>query len=127
MNTPDRKMYKILCPMEKNGRKWWMNMGTAFGNRDASINLYLDAIPVNQTTFHLQLREYTDEELRLSAERRATFNANRGSYHPQSTARHAPANDARGVDAPGTGMALGNAEMEFHPGAEPLVPQSLPF
>lgn len=129
MNTPDRKMYKILCPMERNGRKWWMSMGTAFGNKDSSINLYLDAIPVNQTNFHLQLREYTEEDMRQSAERRAAFNANRGTgYTNHSTTRHAPANDARNSTAPGaTGMPLGGVEIDFHPGAEPLAPQSVPF
>jgi hypothetical protein len=131
MNTPDRKMYKILCPMERNGRKWWMSLGMGFTNRDASINLHLDAVPVGQTNLVLQLREYTEEDMRQSAERRATFSANRGSasgYTNHSTTRHAPANDTRNSTAPGaTGMPLGGVEIDFHPGAEPLAPQSVPF
>lgn len=121
MNTPDRKMYKIVCPMERNGRKWWMNVGTGFTNRDGSVNLYLDAVPVNQSTFHLQLREYTEEEMRQNAERRASFNGNRGSYNNHASTRHAPANDAAKTSP------LATDQIDFHPGSEPQVPQSLPF
>jgi len=124
MNMPDRKMYKILCPMERNGRKWWMSLGMGFTNRDASINLHLDAVPVGQTNLVLQLREYTEEDQRLNAERRASFGTNRGGYNNHSTARHAPSNtDANASPS----VPLGSVEMEFHPGAEPLAPQSVPF
>lgn len=122
MNMPDRKMYKLVCPMERNGRKWWMNVGAGFTNRDGSVNLYLDAIPVNQSTFHLQLREYTEEEMRQNAERRASFNGNRGGYNNHASARHAPANDV-GTDA----KSAPGGEIDFRAGSESQTPQSLPF
>jgi hypothetical protein len=129
MNMPDRKMYKILCPMERNGRKWWMSLGMGFTNRDASINLHLDAVPVGQTNLVLQLREYTEEDQRLNAERRASFTTNRGGYANHSTARHGASNVAasRNLDNETSGMPVGSVELEFHPGAEPLAPQSVPF
>lgn len=48
-----RIVYQIL---EKPGREKavWMRMGTAFVNRDESINIYLDAIPYERK---LQIRE----------------------------------------------------------------------
>jgi hypothetical protein len=65
------KMFKVLCPMEsKSGHKWWMRMGSGFRNKDESINVYLDAIPTH-APFTLQLREFTDEDMKQSAERRA--------------------------------------------------------
>lgn len=53
------KMKKVLCPVEgKNGKTYWMRVGTGFNNRDGSINLYLDAYPANGK---LQIREYDDD------------------------------------------------------------------
>ncbi len=57
-----RKMYKILCPIErKEGKTHWMRVGTAYPNKDDSVNLYLDVLPAN---LKLQLRELTEEDLR---------------------------------------------------------------
>jgi hypothetical protein len=70
---PARKMFKVLCPMEsRTGHKWWMRLGSAFMNKDASINIYLDAMPTKPGST-LQLREMTDEDIRQSNERRAAF------------------------------------------------------
>ena len=56
-----------------------MRCGSAFVNKDNSINVYLDALPlVAQKDGHgvtIQLREYTEEEVRERAEKRATFTA----------------------------------------------------
>jgi hypothetical protein len=56
------RMFKVLCPIEKKdgGGTHWMRVGTAFPNKDQSINLYLDAIPVGHNK--LQLREMDDED-----------------------------------------------------------------
>jgi len=71
---PARKMFKVLCPMEsKSGHKWWMRMGSAFTNKDNSINLYLDAYPTKPGAT-LQLRELTEEDMRIANDRRAAFN-----------------------------------------------------
>ena len=85
-----KKMYKVLCPMEgHNGQKWWAKCGAAFTNKDESINLHLDMLPL-RPGFTLQLREYTEEDMRQSAERRA-----RAPSHV--TGRHA---DPTGGDFP---------------------------
>jgi hypothetical protein len=54
-------MFKVISPIEKKGGgKFWMRLGSAFVNRDDSINVYLDAVPKN---LEFQLRELTEEEL----------------------------------------------------------------
>lgn len=51
---------RVLCPVSsKDGKTFWLRMGAGFRNRDKSINIYLDGLPVNGK---LQLREW-DEPL----------------------------------------------------------------
>ena len=58
-----KRMYKVLCPIErKDGGTYWMRVGNAFSNKDDSLNVYLDAMPVKFTC--LQLREFDEEDLR---------------------------------------------------------------
>jgi hypothetical protein len=55
-------MFKVISAIEKkDGGKYWMRLGSAFTNKDDSINIYLDALPKN---FTLQLRELDEEDLR---------------------------------------------------------------
>lgn len=55
------KMFKVLCPVErKDGGTYWMRVGSAFPNKDQSINLYLDALPLGHNK--LQLREMEEED-----------------------------------------------------------------
>ena len=59
-----KRMMKVLCPIEKEGtekKTYWMRVGTAFWNRDQSINLYLDVLPRNGK---LQIREMDEEDLK---------------------------------------------------------------
>jgi hypothetical protein len=59
-----KRMMKVLCPVDKGEGKsgsYWIRCGTAFWNRDQSINLYLDVLPRNG---RLQLRELDEEDLR---------------------------------------------------------------
>jgi hypothetical protein len=59
-----KRMYKVLSPIKKkDGTTFWMRLGSAFTNKDESINIYVDAIPLGAETV-LQLRELTEEELR---------------------------------------------------------------
>ena len=58
MDSTKRK--KVLCPMEKNGKTFWLRIGTAFINADGSTNVYLDAYPTNGK---LQIRELDDRDL----------------------------------------------------------------
>ena len=69
-----KTMFKVVSPIKKkNGEgDYWMRCGTAFTNKDNSINVYLDAVPT-QPQFTLQLRELTEEDFARSAERRARF------------------------------------------------------
>ncbi|NVB84796.1 MAG: hypothetical protein HOV81_40880 [Kofleriaceae bacterium] len=73
-------MFKVIAPMDKkDGSKWWMRCGSAFLNKDNSINVYLDALPLGQQQITLQLRELTEEELRERSDRRASYSS-RGSH-----------------------------------------------
>jgi hypothetical protein len=81
-----KQMFKVISPVDKgNGKKWWMRCGTAFRNSDNSINIYLEALPLTANPkgdgVTLQLREYTDEELRERNERKATYSM-RGGIDP---------------------------------------------
>jgi hypothetical protein len=51
-----RTMKKVLCPMtnEKTNKTYWLRIGSAFPNRDGSLNVYLDAYPANGK---LQIRD----------------------------------------------------------------------
>lgn len=66
-----KKMYKVIAPLEKRGGggTYWMRLGTAFTNRDDSINLYLDALPPTNpksNRYEMQIRELTEEDRRRS-------------------------------------------------------------
>ena len=60
MSADVKRMFKVLCPVERNGKTYWQRLGSGFPNRDLSINLYLDALPTNGK---LQLRELDEEDL----------------------------------------------------------------
>ena len=83
-------MFKVICPLERrDGGKYWMRLGSAFTNKDDSINVYLDAVPTTKE-FTLQLRELSEEELRERAEKRASYSTRTNANHiPQvATAVH---------------------------------------
>ncbi len=79
-----KKMFKVISPIQnaKGETLYWMRLGSAFTNRDDSLNIYLDALP---KSFQLQLRELDEEDLR----RRESYrnNSARGS---QSANERAP-------------------------------------
>src|SRR5688572_643292 len=91
-------MFKVVSPMDTNdGGTYWLRCGSAFVNKDNSINVYLDAVPVRHKQgegVKLQLREFTDEELKERAEKRASYSAratSSGNMNPyQSPAQHGP-------------------------------------
>lgn len=58
----ERRRLKVLCPIknEKNNKTYWLNVGSAWPNRDGSTNIYLDALPQNG---RLQLRELDEADL----------------------------------------------------------------
>ena len=69
--TEPRMTWKpVFTIVERQGseKKFWVRIGTAFTNRDQSINVRLDAIPVNG---QIQIREPDEEDLERSRQRRA--------------------------------------------------------
>lgn len=67
-----KKMWKVVSPIEKKDGTvaYWARLGNAHSNRDESINVYLDTLPTNGK---IQLREFTEQELRERSERRANY------------------------------------------------------
>jgi hypothetical protein len=68
-------MFKVISPIDKrDGSKFWMSCGVGYRNKDQSINMYIDALPVatgkDGRPLTLQLREVTEEELRERREKR---------------------------------------------------------
>ena len=54
-NAQSRQMKSVFTITERNGRSFWTRVGVGFVNNDGSLNLRLDAIPLNG---NLQVREY---------------------------------------------------------------------
>jgi hypothetical protein len=80
-------MFKVISPVEKRGGgTFWMRIGSAFTNKDDSINIYLDALPKN---FQLQLREFDEEDLRKRDAHGAGTSPN-GGFLPTSTNNEVP-------------------------------------
>lgn len=62
--SQQKRMFKVLgiVPKHNNPKEsHWIRLGTAYLNRDDSINIYLDALP---RSFELQMREFEEDELR---------------------------------------------------------------
>jgi hypothetical protein len=59
------KIAYTVVERNKDGRKFWVRVGAAFVNRDGSLNVRLDAMPVNG---ELQIRDYQPREARGPAE-----------------------------------------------------------
>lgn len=59
--SPNRaRMYKVVTPIErKDGGTFWMRVGTGYTNKDASMNVYLDAMPAN---LKFQIREMEEDD-----------------------------------------------------------------
>ena len=56
----DKQIFKVITPIEKRGGgHYWMRLGSAYRNKDNSINVYLDAIPKGPN-LQFQLRELDD-------------------------------------------------------------------
>jgi hypothetical protein len=56
----------VFTIAERKGQKpFWLKIGTAFVNKDESLNVYLDALPVNG---ELNIREPKPKEVSGSAE-----------------------------------------------------------
>jgi hypothetical protein len=78
------KRKKVLCPVEgKDGKTFWRTLGNAYVNRDASINVYLDALPANGK---LQIRDWDERDERRSTQAGLDLRGG-GSPPPQPVAQ----------------------------------------
>jgi hypothetical protein len=119
MNANGEAMKVVYTVVERSpGKSVWTRVGVGFVNRDGSMNLRLDAIPVNGT---LQVRDWEEREVWQK-----TFGS-RGAEAPQAPASTAsPASmprqrqDAGLVSGPGPSHAPRVA-----PGA-PVAPRVTP-
>ena len=48
---------RVVAPIERDGKTFWLRVGAAFQNKDQSWNLYLDAMPING---RLQMRDWDE-------------------------------------------------------------------
>jgi hypothetical protein len=55
-----------IVERDKDGRQFWVRVGAAFVNRDGSLSVRLDAMPVNG---RLQIRDYQPRDSRDSSPR----------------------------------------------------------
>lgn len=62
-------VFAITEPREGEGKSRWTRIGRAFDNRDGSISLLLNALPLG--TDRLQIREEREEDRAALAPRRA--------------------------------------------------------
>ncbi len=68
----DAKLLAVYTVIEKkDGKDIWLRVGSGFHNRDGSLSLLLDAMPING---RLHVREYRPREQAV-APRRAGANA----------------------------------------------------
>ena len=80
MDTQGNKMKMVYTVVERApGKSFWIKVGIGFVNHDGSINLKLDATPVNGT---LQIREWepqrderSHDQSRSSAKHSPSLNA----------------------------------------------------
>lgn len=87
-----KKMYKVLAVMPRHDGTgdFFMKVGVGFKNRDESINMHLDVMPLRgdpKRGVTLQLREMDENDLR----QRESYRANRTSgSQPTAAADNAP-------------------------------------
>lgn len=86
-----KRRFKVIAFIPKpDGGEWSMRVGSGFGNKDDSINVFLDAIPTsglfNSKGIKLQIRELTELDLQK-------IEASRSARVGQTTLPPAPALD----------------------------------
>lgn len=70
------KRFKVLAIMQKSDGtgEYFTRVGNAFENKDSSINVYMDLLPLGSKQVKLQIRELTEQDLReREASRARTF------------------------------------------------------
>jgi hypothetical protein len=83
MEEHTRNLKIVYTVVERGpGKSFWTRVGIGTVNRDGSLNLRLDAIPVNGT---LQVRDWEPSERRSDAEAGAGSGVARPRQQPRST------------------------------------------
>jgi hypothetical protein len=60
MENDTKRVLAVYTVIAKNeGKDFWLRVGGAFPNRDGSLSVLLDALPINGK---LQIREYTPRD-----------------------------------------------------------------
>jgi hypothetical protein len=64
MHTNTKAIYGVVTRSSKtdNARSWWTRIGTAFVNRDGSLNLRFDFLPADFPSTTVQIREIEAKE-----------------------------------------------------------------
>lgn len=71
VNQAELRTWKaVYTIVERQGseKKYWVRIGSAFVNQDQSLNVKLDAMPVNGS---IHIRDIDEEELERARQRRA--------------------------------------------------------
>lgn len=60
------KRFKVLAIMAKSdgSGEYFTRVGNAFENKDSSINVYMDLLPLGTKQVKLQIRELNEQDLR---------------------------------------------------------------
>jgi len=64
MEDQTKNLKSVYTIVDRSGKAFWVRIGVGFTNRDGSLNLRLDAIPVNAT---LHVRDWEPYERRADA------------------------------------------------------------
>jgi hypothetical protein len=62
-------VFSINTPKNENSKSEWIKIGVAFENKDGSLNVIFDAIPLNGKVHIRQRAETKSEEFFLGKER----------------------------------------------------------
>jgi len=106
MAVMQKKMYKVLAPIQKQNNQgtFFMRVGSGYTNKDDSINLYLDVIPcgLEAGKLKLQIRELDENDLRQRETSRTSYGrplgeGGTGLDAPSGTGAHGSAAGALGA------------------------------
>ncbi len=83
-----QKRKRVLCPVAgKDGKTYWLRMGSGFINNDSSINVYLDCLPVNGK---LQIRDWDEPRERRADDEARPLSLPLGERSPGGTDNSTP-------------------------------------
>jgi hypothetical protein len=70
-----KKPLAVYTIVERNEKKYWIKIGAAFTNRDGSITLCLDALPVGTNRLQVREQRIWDDARPTNGHGAATFGA----------------------------------------------------